>query len=59
MKGVKTLYEGSDRYKYDALEFYQSDIDWFAFILISFSLDIFICYLEFSDKIESFYSSDV
>lgn len=28
-----------DRYKYDAVEYYKTDLDWFALIFIGFAMD--------------------
>ena len=56
MGGVKTLYEGSDRYCYDAIEYYKTDIDWFAFIFVAFALDLFISFCEYMDYIEGFFN---
>lgn len=28
-----------DRYKYDAIEYYKTDLDWFALIFIGFAMD--------------------
>lgn len=33
-----------ERYKYDAIEYYQFDLDWFAFIFIFLALDCMAIY---------------
>ena len=34
-------YNQKDRYKFDALEYYNVDVDWFAFIIIMLNLTLF------------------
>ena len=40
IQGSKT-----ERYKFDALEYYKMEIDWFGFIFIFFALDLIIVWL--------------
>ena len=37
-----------DRYKYDAIEYYQFDLDWFAFLFIFLFLDVLCLYWSLS-----------
>ena len=37
-----------DRYKYDAIEYYKNDLDWFALIFISFAMDSMVIGLQAS-----------
>lgn len=41
LRGITTLEGKKDRFKYDAIEYYKLDIDWFAFIFIFFAIDCF------------------
>lgn len=38
---MTTLESKRERYKYDAIEYYKLDMDWFAFIFIFFAIDVF------------------
>lgn len=37
-----------DRYKYDAIEYYKTDLDWFALIFIGFAMDSMVIGLVLS-----------
>lgn len=37
-----------DRYKYDAIEYYKTDLDWFAFIFVACFMDVFVIWMQMS-----------
>jgi hypothetical protein len=41
----------TERFKFDAIEYYKMDIDWFGFIFIFFSIDLFIAGLIQTGKL--------
>ena len=43
----------TERFKFDALEYYKMDIDWFGFIFIFFSIDTFILGLVHTGKLDA------
>lgn len=45
LRGITTKESKRKRFKYDAIEYYMLDIDWFAFIFIFFAIDCFTYYL--------------
>lgn len=45
----KTDLKGN-RYKYDAMNYYKTDLDWFAFIFIGFVMDSAVIFLQVSGK---------
>jgi hypothetical protein len=48
LRGVTTLESKRERFKYDAIEYYKLDMDWFAFIFIMFAIDtITYCMVSF------------
>ena len=44
----------TERFKFDAIEYYKMDIDWFGFIFIFLSIDIFVVILIETGKLNSF-----
>lgn len=45
LRGITTQESKRERYKYDAIEYYKLDIDWFAFIFIFFAIDVFTYFI--------------
>ena len=43
----------TERFKFDALEYYKTDIDWFGFIMIFLCIDIFVAILIETGKLSS------
>ena len=41
LRGITTLESKRERYKFDAIEYYKLDMDWFAFIFVFFAIDVF------------------
>jgi hypothetical protein len=39
--GLTTQESKRERYKYDAIEYYKLDMDWFAFIFVFLAIDVF------------------
>lgn len=48
-------YTREDRYKFDALEYYSVDVDWFAFIVICFNLDVMTATGDYQEFFDAFY----
>ena len=44
--GGKEIDVKGDRYKFDAIEYYKNDLDWFALIFISFAMDSMVIGLQ-------------
>jgi hypothetical protein len=51
-------YTREDRYKFDALEYYNTDVDWFAFIFIMFVINLSIAGAEWTEVLKEFYTGD-
>jgi hypothetical protein len=49
----------TERFKFDAIEYYKMDIDWFGFIFIFFSIDVFILALKATGKCNSSITEEV
>ena len=43
----------TERFKFDAIEYYKTDIDWFGFIMIFLSIDVFVAILIDTGKLST------
>lgn len=48
----------TERFKFDAIEYYKMDIDWFGFIMIFLSIDVLIASLIETGKLNSFNNNE-
>lgn len=51
MLGLTVQHTKGDRYKYDAIDFYKNDLDWFSFICISFFFGLITIVLKETGRI--------
>jgi hypothetical protein len=57
--GYTIMNSKTERFKFDALEYYKMDVDWFGFIFIFFSIDCFILLLIETGRLNSFKNNAV